>query len=111
MKKPKTNKAKAKEPKAAGAKTNSVDPEKRAVFLANKDAFAKASEKLKKAQAAVRSLGQDDKIGRLYRQADQTRYPTRDPRGRGRVQGIGRERSPGSSVCRCRDRLSVEYVH
>jgi hypothetical protein len=57
MKKPRTAKAKAKEPKAANSKSNSVDPEKRQLFLANKDAFQKASDKLKKAQAAVRSLG------------------------------------------------------
>ncbi len=41
--------------KAAGS--NTIDPEKRALFLSNKDAYSKASEKLKKAQAAVRSLG------------------------------------------------------
>ena len=57
MKKPRTAKTKAKEPKAANSKSNSVDPEKRQLFLANKDAFQKASDKLKKAQAAVRSLG------------------------------------------------------
>jgi hypothetical protein len=59
MKKPTTKKtaAKAKEPKAANSKSNSVDPEKRALFLSDKEAFAKASERLKKAQAAVRTLG------------------------------------------------------
>jgi hypothetical protein len=56
MKKPRLPK-KAKEPKAANSKSNSVDPEKRALFLADRDAYAKAAEKLKKAQAAVRTLG------------------------------------------------------
>lgn len=57
MKKPTLKKTKAKEPKEAGSKSNSVDPEKRQLFLADKEAYAKASEKLKKAQAAVRTLG------------------------------------------------------
>ena len=57
MKKPALKKTKAKEPKSAGSKSNSVDPEKRALFLADKSAYEKASEKLKKAQAAVRTLG------------------------------------------------------
>ena len=59
MKKPTTKKstAKVKAPKAANSKSNSVDPEKRALFLADRDAYAKANERLKKAQAAVRTLG------------------------------------------------------
>ena len=58
MKKPTIpKKSKAKEPKEAGSKSNSVDPEKRALFLADKESYAKAAEKLKKAQAAVRTLG------------------------------------------------------
>jgi hypothetical protein len=57
MKKPKLpKKDKATKPtKAAGS--NSVDPEKRALFLSDKEAFHKASVRLKKAQAAVRTLG------------------------------------------------------
>jgi hypothetical protein len=51
---PKKDKA-AKPTKAAGS--NSVDPEKRALFLSDKEAYAKAAEKLRKAQAAVRTLG------------------------------------------------------
>lgn len=58
MKKPSLKKErKPKEPKEAGSKSNSVDPEKRALFLSDKEAFHKASEKLKKAQSAVRTLG------------------------------------------------------
>jgi hypothetical protein len=53
---PKAAKEKAAKPtKAAGS--NSVDPDKRALFLSDKEAFAKASERLKKAQSAVRTLG------------------------------------------------------
>lgn len=57
MKKPKLPKKEKGEPKSAGAKSNSVDPEKRALFLSDKEAYSKASEKLKKAQSAVRTLG------------------------------------------------------
>ena len=57
MKKPSLKKErKPKEPKEAGSKSNSVDPEKRALFLADRDAYAKAAEKLKKAQSVVRTL-------------------------------------------------------
>lgn len=46
-----------KEPKAAkaAAGSNTIDPEKRALFLADKDAYAKAVDKQKKATAAVRN--------------------------------------------------------
>lgn len=59
MKKPTiTKEPKApKEPKAAkaAAGSNTIDPEKRALFLADKDAYAKAVDKQKKATAAVRN--------------------------------------------------------
>lgn len=70
MKKPKNAKA-AKEPKEVktrkvrGAKppvstvagSNAMDPDKRALFLKDKGDYAKAIEKLDKAQSAVRALG------------------------------------------------------
>jgi hypothetical protein len=57
MKKPKLPKT-DKPPKAAKttAGSNTLDPEKRALFLANKEAYAKATEKQKKAVAAVRNI-------------------------------------------------------
>lgn len=62
MKKPKIDKP-AKEPKAPKAAkvsttagSNTLDPEKRALFLANKDKYAKAIEKQKKATADVRNI-------------------------------------------------------
>lgn len=60
MKKPRLPKAEKepKTPKAAksAAGSNTLDPEKRALFLVNKEAYAKATEKQKKAVAAVRNI-------------------------------------------------------
>ena len=60
MKKPRLPKAEKepKTPKAAksAAGSNTLDPEKRALFLKNKDDYAKATERQKKAVAAVRNI-------------------------------------------------------
>ena len=62
MKKPKLDKP-AKEPKAPKATkpapvgSNSIDPDTRALFLKDKEDYAKASDKLKKAQSDIRLLG------------------------------------------------------
>lgn len=67
MKKPKIEKA-LKEPKprkprgenpapTSVAGSNALDPDKRALFLVNKDAYAKAKDKLAKAQSAIRLIG------------------------------------------------------
>ncbi len=57
MKKPRLPKE-PKEPKEAKATagSNSADPEQRALFLADKDRYAKALERQKKAQADVRAI-------------------------------------------------------
>lgn len=59
MKKPRLPKE-PKAPKAAKttAGSNTLDPEKWALFLKNKDDYAKATEKKKKAVAAVRNIAQ-----------------------------------------------------
>lgn len=60
MKKPKLPKAdkEPKAPKAAkvSAGSNTLDPEKRALFLKDKEDYAKATERQKKATAAVRNI-------------------------------------------------------
>ena len=58
MKKPRLDKP-AKEPKAAPvtAGSNTIDPDTRALFLKDKEDYAKASDKLKKAQGDIRQLG------------------------------------------------------
>src|SRR5882672_10597451 len=71
MRKPKLDKTdvpkpfniRAKEPKAAKvvAGSNSADPEMRALFLQNKDRYAKASERQKKATADVRNIAKQIK--------------------------------------------------
>lgn len=64
MRKPKLNKTDApKEPKPAKvvAGSNSADPEMRALFLADKDRYAKASERQKKATADVRNIAKQIK--------------------------------------------------
>lgn len=64
MRKPKLDKTDAKkEPKAAKvvAGSNSADPEMRALFLADKERYAKASERQKKATADVRNIAKQIK--------------------------------------------------
>jgi hypothetical protein len=57
-KEPKPRKAKADAaPVSTTAGSNTLDPDKRALFLSDKDAYAKAKERLNKAQQAVRALG------------------------------------------------------
>ncbi len=55
-KEPKTRKANA-APRTDVAGSNTVDPDKRALFLKDKSEYAKAKERLGKAQAAVRLIG------------------------------------------------------
>jgi hypothetical protein len=61
MKTPKLPKAEKapKEPKAAKitSGSNTIDPEKRSLFLKDKEDYAKAKEKLAKAQSAIRLIG------------------------------------------------------
>ncbi len=55
-KEPKTSKAKA-VPRTDVAGSNTVDPDKRALFLKDKSEYAKAKERLGKAQSAMRLIG------------------------------------------------------
>lgn len=57
-KEPKVRKVRGEKPPASKvAGSNTLDPDKRALFLKNKDDYAKAMERLGKAQSTVRSLG------------------------------------------------------
>lgn len=57
-KEPKPRKVRGEKPApSTAAGSNTMDPDKRALFLADKDNYAKAKERLNKAQQAVRALG------------------------------------------------------
>lgn len=58
MKEPKPRKVRGEKPAPSTvAGSNTMDPDKRALFLKDKDDYAKAKERLNKAQQAVRALG------------------------------------------------------
>lgn len=56
-KEPKPRKVRGEKPAPSTAGSNTMDPDKRALFLKDKEDYAKAKERLNKAQQAVRALG------------------------------------------------------
>lgn len=57
-KEPKTRKVRGEQPAPTSvAGSNALDPDKRALFLRDKDDYAKAKDKLAKAQSAIRLMG------------------------------------------------------
>lgn len=56
-KEPKPRKVKADAPRTEVAGSNAMDPDKRALFLKDKEDYAKAKERLNKAQQSVRAIG------------------------------------------------------
>lgn len=87
-----------------------MDAEKRALFLKNKDDYAKAKEKLGKAQAAVRIIGKTIKADGFSMCQIKLAIQLETPEGEAEFKSLVANDLLAAQIPRCRHRLAAPVV-